>query len=1741
MQRVSSRKHRDWLDNLILVTLVLSLIVGFALRTYRMDWDRGHVYLFHPDERALAYSAIANISFPIPPDLAKLLRPDSPLNPHFFNYGNLPMYLTRAGAHVLSFAIKNAWTNENLWMAGRGLSAIFDILTILIAYRLGRKLYGRRVGLLAALLGSFTVMHIQLSHFLTVDTFLTTFITLGMYFSIDIVRKGSLKAGLMMGVALGLAMGTKVSVAPLLISVVVAWGLWALRGSSDTATRDRREGFSSGDRLSKAILGVLVAVLAAAVCFVATMPYAIIDWTNFIRSVDEQSRMVRGIADYPYTRQYLYTPVFLYQIWHTAVWGMGLPLGVVAYAGFVFVTLRTLMRRRSEEIVLLSWVLVYFFINGIFQVKFMRYMLPLFPFLAIMGSELLWQAWDWAGRKHNLSLRAFFRIPVAFAQEPEPGEEEYLDLDAEAEDWERQKAAQAGMPAKPSRRVSATPRRRGRQVSIAPIAPIAAPSEAPAPTEIAPQSAEVISTPSSIEPIAPPETEAAAPAGEPPAPIVQPPLAQPAPEVPSLEAVIAEDTAESIEEPEEPEGIPPAALPDEIEPEPSAPTPPLSLQTLRSVVASWTRAQVVVGVVMAFVVLGTVFYALAFMNIYRQTHTWITISEWIYRNVPAGSTISNEHWDDALPLGRRVDGQQRNFEQYKHVEAKNYEDDNQAKLDMLVANITKADYIVLATNRLYGTISRLPERYPITSLYYELLFAEKLGFKLVAVSAVYPSFLGVTIMNDTLVDPNLPRPELLRTSKPAGLVINLGKADESFTVYDHPMPLVFQKVEQIGEAQVRAMFDGTVQLAMQYQAKRQASASRRTGSATSTKTFLLTESERTAQEAGGDYMSLFNPDNLANRLPVVFWWLAVQLIALISLPIGYVVFGNLRDRGYGIVKTLGLLLVAYLPWLAGSFKLLPFGRISIFLSMAVVAALSLLILRKRQDEFVDWLRRNRWLILSTEVVFSVAFLAFVGIRVLNPDLWQPWNGGEKPMEFAFLGAIARSTYFPPYDPFFAGGYINYYYYGMYICAMVIRLTGIMPSVAFNLIIPLLFALTMTSAFSITYNLVAGLLKKPEPSDNPSEGSETFGRVHGRLDSAREFWQAHGALLRWALAGALFVAVIGNLATVGEVFKGPWNRGQTTSRSSIPGVATIAKVVDGIRRGLQPNQRMFDTFNYWNPSRVIPETINEFPFWSYLFADLHPHTIGIPFTLMVLGLALNIMKETRRRAAALTPVRNEEPDAAPEVTGNLRAKASGVLAWVQERLSGIRPDDLLAVLVLGLAVGSLGAINTWDLPTYLGVIFCAILLRAWLETGRFAPGEVVARFGAVLVLSLALYWPFYQKYEALASGIGLVRNRTPLGYYLAVSGFFIFAIASFMVIDVATQSGAISRFLRLFTRYADDLPVLLRRLRLVTSPRDTLKTAVVVALIVAFVVVVLALLKQGTIAFLLPFLLIAVALGFTGDRRPERVFTWVLVFVGFLISLGIEIFFLRDWLQGGSSYRMNTLFKFGIQQWIVFGLASAVGLAVVTDRLRPSLKRIVSVTSLWYVGLAILLFIVFLFPVLGIPARVNDRFPGARPATGTLDGTAFMSVGKYSFDWDRKNYQVDLTYDYQAIQWLLRNVKGSPVIAEAVLPYYRELGARISAYTGLPTLIGNQHEQEQRPGDTQVGPRENDARAIFSDASFDKILPLLIKHRVRYIYVGQLEQAIYPQAGLAKFDQAVGTYLDLVYENPKAKIYQVRTE
>src|SRR5260370_4048948 len=106
------------------------------------------------------------------------------------------------------------------------------------------------------------------------------------------------------------------------------------------------------------------------------------------------------------------------------------------------------------------------------------------------------------------------------------------------------------------------------------------------------------------------------------------------------------------------------------------------------------------------------------------------------------------------------------------------------------------------------------------------------------------------------------------------------------------------------------------------------------------------------------------------------------------------------------------------------------------------------------------------------LIALVMFLASVLVRLGNPDLWAQTLGGEKPMDFAYFNAVLKSTIFPPYDPWYAGGYLNYYYFGFVLVGTPVKLLGMMPSIAYNLIIPTLFALTGIGAFSVAFNIVA---------------------------------------------------------------------------------------------------------------------------------------------------------------------------------------------------------------------------------------------------------------------------------------------------------------------------------------------------------------------------------------------------------------------------------------------------------------------------------------------------------------------------------------------------------------------------------------------------------------------------------------------------------------------------------------------
>ncbi len=590
------------------------LPLAFVLRAYCLDWDRG--LFFHPDERQILM-VVERLS--VPGDWRELLSSTSPLNPHFFAYGSFPIYLLRLLSWVVALW-RPAWVSmSRFYLLGRLLSAFFDTLTVCATYSLARKLYDRRVALLAAVFVSFTVLHIQLAHFYTVDTLLTMWVLLAVHKAVDVARSGELRDGVVLGLLFGVALATKVSVLPLAVVALVAWLAWAW---PELPFQDRRlsllrTAWSSVKRRVFLTFGLAV------LCFVLLQPYALIDAYGFVTGVGQEIAMSQGWYDFPYTRQYAGTWPYLYQARQILFFGMGLPLGLLGLGGLLWLSLRVWRQPSPDGAVLLAWPVLYALTQGAAYAKFIRYTLPLLPFLCLAGAAMWVTAWDAAGASLHTA---------------------------------------------------------GRQRAL----------------------------------------------------------------------------------------------------------------------------KLVWAILLCIVLISAVSYAGAFLNVYRQPHPWIQASSWLCQHLAPGATVLTEEWDDPLPVHGAIEGVGCR-EEITILRLDMYAPDSEAKLKELLDAIEAADYIVLSSQRLYAPISRLAERYPISSRYYPQLFAERLGFELVAAPALYPQLFGVTLLDDPRDGLPLATPPLLVANRPRGLVLDLGRADESFTVYDHPQPLIFAKASRPSRPELEAL------------------------------------------------------------------------------------------------------------------------------------------------------------------------------------------------------------------------------------------------------------------------------------------------------------------------------------------------------------------------------------------------------------------------------------------------------------------------------------------------------------------------------------------------------------------------------------------------------------------------------------------------------------------------------------------------------------------------------------------------------------------------------------------------------------------------------------------------------------------------------------------------------------------------------------------------------------------------
>ncbi|MBM3958452.1 MAG: hypothetical protein FJ314_01585 [SAR202 cluster bacterium] len=785
------------------------------------------------------------------------------------------------------------------------------------------------------------------------------------------------------------------------------------------------------------------------------------------------------------------------------------------------------------------------------------------------------------------------------------------------------------------------------------------------------------------------------------------------------------------------------------------------------------------------------------------------------------------------------------------------------------------------------------------------------------------------------------------------------------------------------------------------------------------------------------------------------WLFAVEAIGLAGFGIAFFAFPALRDRGWGFARPLGLIVVSYGVWMLSYAGLVPNSR----LGYAVVAGVVLLAggtaLYARRHELRAWIRREWVTVVVGEAVFLLFFAGWVTYRAFDPAI----SGTEKPMDFMFLNASTLASNAPPADPWLAGHPVAYYYFGYWIFAGLGLISGVPTSIGFNLALATVAALSAGAIFS----LVAGLV-------GASGGSRR-------------------AAISSGLASVVLLTVAGNLIGLWELA----SLYHVGGRGFFDWLA-----IDGIR----PDQageawRPERFWWWWTATRVINTvqggtsvdyTIEEFPFFSFLLGDLHPHVMGIPFVLTGLGLAA---------ALFLSPV------------------PWGIAWWKRQ---------LPFALLLALVIGALGFINAWDIAIITIVLVALVVIKTYRQrTSNLLVSAITALLPAapVVLLALVAYAPFYfgtfSSQVPADAPIGATRFPTRPVHFLTVWGLFITILAPFAIVSVAGTARMYAEWawtsLSGNVRDPQRYPVAISALWLLG-----------VSLVVPFLVwagihlevnagasisdlggraLSISPLALGAFAATLGALYMA-----RHGASDGRLFAMVLLSIVLYLLYGVELIFVHD-LFGN---RMNTVFKTYYQAWILLSVIGGVAIHYWLSRRsswsgwRSSVSTVAGVLAGGLVAIALY------YPFASAATKAAGG-PGP-----TLDGLAHVGADERA-----------------AIEWLSQNAPAGAVLVEAVGSGYTEFG-RISSSTGIPTVFNwPGHERQWRGAGFDFGTREADVELIYVTEEVEAARRLLDKYDVRYVFLGERERNKYPSLKTEKFD-SLGRR---TFESGVVVIYDVR--
>jgi YYY domain-containing protein len=832
------------------------------------------------------------------------------------------------------------------------------------------------------------------------------------------------------------------------------------------------------------------------------------------------------------------------------------------------------------------------------------------------------------------------------------------------------------------------------------------------------------------------------------------------------------------------------------------------------------------------------------------------------------------------------------------------------------------------------------------------------------------------------------------------------------------------------------------------------------------------------------------------------WWLLVTLAGIAAFPLCVQLLGGLPDKGYTLSRAVGMLLVAFVYWILASYGFVNNSTGGMILAWLIVLILALLAYFNL-GEPIDWRkywREHKNAIITAEILFIALFALWTIYRAYQNDTFTT----EKPMEIMFISAIMRSEVFPPNDAWMAGFSISYYHFGYIMAAMLSMLSGVHSGFGFSMMGALLIGLTGLTLFGVGYNLARsrayhnGELRINPPSQTPA--------------------------IITAILTSVFVLLIGNfqLPLIEMPFRSQSAPVEYFEFWSVQNFTDMEQVDYTQQNNFLTITTPFDNPNswssgwwWWHTSRILTDynvdgslagvqPIDEVPAFSFVLMDVHPHVLSLPFVALAIGLALNLM------------------------------------------LIGRDPNRYETILY-GLVVGGLLFLNTWDGPIYLVVMTGAEALRRLMNRdGRLYSEDwwrIVVFGGKLVFITVIAYLPFLIAFRSQAGGpVPNMITPTLFRHYFIMFGPVLLLSTAFLALEIwqgirqqrmnwrlgLMTSGSIFLVLIIFFVVLIVLSLALPETR--NFVNNLIQTNG--GLEVVLPIIVQRRIEAIALPLLLLFGLAAIVArlfplqhGKTGDDSetiqfsPATGFALLILAAAFGVTLVPEFVYLRD----NFGLRINTIFKFYYQAWILFAVVSSYAVyAILFEKWASPVLRYtfaVMTTLILISGLA--------FPIFGTYSRAileQQRLtrPPEQQEILTLDGRAD-----------------GLSADYYAAVLCLGNlVDGDDVIvAEASQNTYNSAYGRVGAFTGLPTVINwENHERQWRgPGYADVaGTRRQDIDRLYTDLRWDMIIPIIDQYRIDYIMYAQTERAQYGAEGEEKFIE----HLEPVCDFGSARVYAV---